>query len=214
MSQNKKSHRRRRNRKRIRPSCSSSTNKQKQVFEFDAWQENMPQWLKNAQAAIESGRIQEAAELLDEPTVERTMKNGPHRVFMMYELATLLRQIGQVARAENLYKEILKSNPHPTVYNELAGLCKQQGRLTEAIQYLNEAMKKAPDEPRIWSNLGTCLVCLGETEKGIALFRKAVEKMPDNRFVYSNLLFDLHCCLLYTSPSPRDATLSRMPSSA
>ena len=25
---------------------------------------------------------------------------------------------------------------------------------------------------------------------------------------------DLGCCLLYTSPSPRDATLSRMPSSA
>ena len=25
---------------------------------------------------------------------------------------------------------------------------------------------------------------------------------------------DLHTCLLYTSPSPRDATLSRMPSSA
>ena len=27
-------------------------------------------------------------------------------------------------------------------------------------------------------------------------------------------LYQLHCCLLYTSPSPRDATLSRMPSSA
>ena len=25
---------------------------------------------------------------------------------------------------------------------------------------------------------------------------------------------DCNCCLLYTSPSPRDATLSRMPSSA
>ena len=25
---------------------------------------------------------------------------------------------------------------------------------------------------------------------------------------------DIHLCLLYTSPSPRDATLSRMPSSA
>ena len=25
---------------------------------------------------------------------------------------------------------------------------------------------------------------------------------------------ELYCCLLYTSPSPRDATLSRMPSSA
>ena len=25
---------------------------------------------------------------------------------------------------------------------------------------------------------------------------------------------DIHCCLLYTSPSPRDGLLSRMPSSA
>ena len=38
-----------------------------------------------------------------------------------------------------------------------------------------------------------------------------------NRHEYSNYdvemtMFD--CCLLYTSPSPRDATLSRMPSSA
>ena len=30
----------------------------------------------------------------------------------------------------------------------------------------------------------------------------------------SLILDDLPCCLLYTSPSPRDATLSRMPSSA
>ena len=29
-----------------------------------------------------------------------------------------------------------------------------------------------------------------------------------------NRLFDIDCCLLYTSPSPRDRTRSRMPSSA
>ena len=29
-----------------------------------------------------------------------------------------------------------------------------------------------------------------------------------------NMTVELRCCLLYTSPSPRDATLSRMPSSA
>ena len=29
-----------------------------------------------------------------------------------------------------------------------------------------------------------------------------------------NFCYDLYDCLLYTSPSPRDATLSRMPSSA
>ena len=35
-------------------------------------------------------------------------------------------------------------------------------------------------------------------------------KLPDN----ISELNDYMCCLLYTSPSPRDATLSRMPSSA
>ena len=32
--------------------------------------------------------------------------------------------------------------------------------------------------------------------------------------LFENFLPDLNTCLLYTSPSPRDATLSRMPSSA
>ena len=31
---------------------------------------------------------------------------------------------------------------------------------------------------------------------------------------YKNIAKRIKCCLLYTSPSPRDATLSRMPSSA
>ena len=30
----------------------------------------------------------------------------------------------------------------------------------------------------------------------------------------SEFAYDIYICLLYTSPSPRDATLSRMPSSA
>ena len=36
----------------------------------------------------------------------------------------------------------------------------------------------------------------------------AVEMVPPNVYI------DAPTCLLYTSPSPRDATLSRMPSSA
>ena len=44
--------------------------------------------------------------------------------------------------------------------------------------------------------LATCFLLLGELEQVLAA--------P----------LSLHACLLYTSPSPRDATLSRMPSSA
>ena len=35
-----------------------------------------------------------------------------------------------------------------------------------------------------------------------------------NEFLYEGSQVKNICCLLYTSPSPRDATLSRMPSSA
>ena len=37
---------------------------------------------------------------------------------------------------------------------------------------------------------------------------------PDQAGRKANLRLDVESCLLYTSPSPRDATLSRMPSSA
>ena len=38
------------------------------------------------------------------------------------------------------------------------------------------------------------------------------EQLPAHLHEISNANF--HCCLLYTSPSPRDGLLSRMPSSA
>ena len=42
-----------------------------------------------------------------------------------------------------------------------------------------------------------------------------VSEVTDDKHLMEDLGADsLHTCLLYTSPSPRDATLSRMPSSA
>ena len=46
-----------------------------------------------------------------------------------------------------------------------------------------------------------------------AVLRRVESKIPDmDQFNLPQTLYDI--CLLYTSPSPRDATLSRMPSSA
>ena len=46
-------------------------------------------------------------------------------------------------------------------------------------------------------------------EHFVRLGRKKIEKL-----IKSIGIFRIKACLLYTSPSPRDATLSRMPSSA
>jgi len=173
----------------------NGTNKQEQVIEFEVWERNMPQWLKNAKDAVESGRAKEAVELLNEQAIEKGVidESGSTKMFIKYEAARLLRQIGRAPKAENLYKEILKSMPNnPSVHNELATVCKHDGRLIEAIQHLNKAMEEKPDEPRIWSNLGVDLMHAGQTEKGMALLRKAVEKMSDHTLAYSNFLLYMH----------------------
>ena len=51
---------------------------------------------------------------------------------------------------------------------------------------------------------------------GFNLSRWALEHIPLTRYLMAVLLIGgmLSYCLLYTSPSPRDGLLSRMPSSA
>ena len=53
----------------------------------------------------------------------------------------------------------------------------------------------------------------GASLSGIGTVDKSVTKDPSTPLEYGRQHSD-STCLLYTSPSPRDATLSRMPSSA
>ena len=54
-----------------------------------------------------------------------------------------------------------------------------------------------------------------EVKAAIGQQGKAAQVMVDKIFSFAELGFhEVETCLLYTSPSPRDATLSRMPSSA
>ena len=46
------------------------------------------------------------------------------------------------------------------------------------------------------------------------LFLKYLDDLEKRKAIEAELKGEIYTCLLYTSPSPRDATLSRMPSSA
>lgn len=55
----------------------------------------------------------------------------------------------------------------------------------------------------------------GETIKGKKGVVLGISEEDGIIYGYTILLFDIkYCCLLYTSPSPRDGATSRMPSSA
>ena len=63
-------------------------------------------------------------------------------------------------------------------------------------------MKGTPDQPQC-----------GFSARGAQVISMVANELGMETFASVNVLSD-PSCLLYTSPSPRDATLSRMPSSA
>ena len=97
----------------------------------------------------------------------------------------------------------------------------------EAMLGAREVGEEFPDAvAAAWEPFAAGLAALAR-EHGIAVVAGGYEPGPDRR-PYNTLLavgadgarlgayrkLHLYDCLLYTSPSPRDATLSRMPSSA
>ena len=93
-----------------------------------------------------------------------------------------------------------------------------------AIGAFENAISLDPSDIRSKTNLALCYVERPPKEnpmKGILLLLDYDKQYPENPIILSNLgrlaiqtgQYE-KACLLYTSPSPRDATLSRMPSSA
>lgn len=164
------------------------------VVSFDEWKSQLPQWLKDAENAVEAGRSQEAIGILSPERTDKVLRewSGPEKIFVIYGMAKILRRLGKPKEAKVLYEEILKTHPAANVYNELARISKKTGDLKNSVYYLFQAMEKDPDNPTIWCNLGSSLILLGQTQKGIDLMRKAVEKMSDNQRMRSNYLFRLH----------------------
>ena len=90
----------------------------------------------------------------------------------------------------------------------------------EAIDYFNqestsqagadEAIKKIRRSPALTQSLDK----IEETKEKALGYLHSIESEKLDRNIVSQLEGLLNYCLLYTSPSPRDATLSRMPSSA
>jgi protein O-GlcNAc transferase len=184
-------------RKNIMPRCAISKSPagtlQKQPT-YDQWKPQMPQWLKNAETAIEQGLKEEAAEILNSQKIEEIVKQkaGSERHFILYGMAQMLDGLGQYQKAEELYNELLKTHPSAALYNKLASICEKTGRVFESVRYLAAAMQADPDSPAIWCNLGNTLFHVGETQKAIELVRKAAEAQPYDAPRHSNFLYRLH----------------------
>ena len=84
-----------------------------------------------------------------------------------------------------------------------------QNNFDEAKKLCEKLLEKESD-PDANHILGCIKMREREYDDSIKLLNTALELKNDD----IGILISLGCCLLYTSPSPRDRTRSRMPSSA
>ena len=81
-------------------------------------------------------------------------------------------------------------------------------------------MDKSIDNALNWGIIGTGRIAeafaqaLNHTESGYISGVASRNQDSSNQFAHQNKIENSYTCLLYTSPSPRDRTRSRMPSSA
>ncbi|MEA3227082.1 MAG: tetratricopeptide repeat protein, partial [Planctomycetota bacterium] len=154
----------------------------------------LPPFLLKAGDAVRVGEVSEAAALLDDQavkTVRQMAENDPGRTDALFMLAVLFAKIGQVKKAEQFYKEVQKHRPHSLVLFELANICRDTGRLSEAIRYQQQAIELSPDSQELWTTLAEYLIRMGQTQRGIDILRKAVAISPD-KVNHSKFLWHLH----------------------
>ena len=82
----------------------------------------------------------------------------------------------------------------------------RQKRYDACIKEVKSKLKKFPNSLHLLNYQAMAYSALKKDREALESYRKIIKKDPS--------LAGPYYCLLYTSPSPRDATLSRMPSSA
>lgn len=82
------------------------------------------------------------------------------------------------------FLQILSSEPNPEVYYNIGVIYMYQDHFSEAIMYLQEAVKYQPDYLDAIINLGVTYLKMGHHDKAIESFKKALAIQPNNTEVH------------------------------
>ncbi len=105
-----------------------------------------------------------------------------------FETAAASHRAGDLETAENAYREILaQSIDHPGALNLLGALHQQKGDIPAAIEFLEKAIRIAPQNADFHSNLSAAYFSLRDFEKAAECLDAALSYQPDNANVNSNM---------------------------
>lgn len=101
---------------------------------------------------------------------------------LLYARSLLAEKMHRLDIAENDLKKILQKDPENIHALNALGytLADRTERLQEAMQYIEKAMKLAPEEPAILDSMGWVLYRMGRSAEAIDYLRRALKVMPDD----------------------------------
>jgi len=93
------------------------------------------------------------------------------------------------AEKERLYLRCIRSLPHfMSAYNDLALFCRRQGRIQDAVNVLEEALKRDPRSPVTANNLAWMYLEEGLNEnRALGLAQSAFDRFPEDLDVMDTL---------------------------
>ena len=136
-------------------------------------------------------------------SIEQTLKNVPLDI-----IEDCLEQIGVSAAVAS------KEQWCTALVNAASGLSGIGPTQSKAIRLYETVLQIDPSHREAIFALGIVYSDHGKTDELIRLYRQRISSTEDSGEKATLHMYIAETCLLYTSPSPRDATLSRMPSSA
>lgn len=130
----------------------------------------------------------------------------PHaawQVETLSESAGLLAQRGEIAEAENIYRQILETAPyHVKALNFLGMQAFKRGENAESVRYLEQAVRAAPDRAPLHQNLGLVHKAAGASDQALAALERATVLDPELRTAH------LHKGALLESMGRQDASVA------
>ena len=139
-----------------------------------------------------------------------------HRKALLLRASSLIKKNDLEKALEDTKKLVFIDKENSTAFYLMGCIYEKLNMPEKAIDSYNQAVEIDPNNVNALLSRGACYNKLGNYQKAIDDYSIALEKdslRTDKKTLMRNIDRVLGC-LLYTSPSPRDGLLSRMPSSA
>lgn len=117
------------------------------------------------------------------------------KINKLFRQACEQHRVGNLGRAEKLYRKIINGNPgHAPALHALGLLAYAAGDFHNSARLISRALAVAPGIASFHNNLGLALVELGRLEEAMAHYRNALRLQPEYAMAQNNLGIALRMC--------------------